>query len=314
MILTETTSGGNEDEGYSLRVNIPLPSSRPAALAKTDNPEVVDAADKPTLSWRPMQPPPPGLFLKAVLSLPFRTELYVYVFSIAVLCIAIGAAVLLALYFGNVPRSNPYAGLAWFATALLTMVGAMLVLSLLFALSGIGLAILCDASEGLEKLINKPRGMIIDWIEETGFILFSIFFGSLPAAVLLFFVPDRPEIKMSIIILSETILFPVFLLSSLANGSIPMLYSKPVWRSMGFAWHAWTLFYLFTLLLGESLAYCWQLIPHTSFWSDVIILAIFLPFFWITYFRLLGRLAWFCSGGFDEKSRSQDHDHNKRAR
>jgi hypothetical protein len=49
-----------------------------------------------------------------------------------------------------------------------------------------------------------------------------------------------------------------------------------------------------------------RLIPFQDFWQETIILSIILPFFLMVYFRLLGRLTWFCSGRFDEQARLRD--------
>ena len=95
----------------------------------------------------------------------------------------------------------------------------------------------------------------------------------------------------------------------LENDSVATPYSKPVWRSLWYAWHAWVLFYLLTLLVGETFVYLLRLIPFQEHRLEIIFLSVILPFFLMVYFRLLGRLTWFCSGRFDEDIGLRDSEY-----
>ena len=73
--------------------------------------------------------------------------------------------------------------------------------------------------------------------------------------------PVRPDIKLTVYLLSETFLFPLFLMSALERKSAVTPFSQPVWKSLWYAWHAWVLFYLLTLLMGETFVYALHVIP-----------------------------------------------------
>lgn len=292
-----------ESEGYELKTagaaqapQADLLSGKKAPIEKED---IEEEVEEEAATWRPMRAPPLDLFLKRTFSYPFRSGSRGWFVILLIFSFVIEGSAALSLYFGSFPTSSKDVGAAWFASVLLAAITLILAVIFFITLSAIGVAILRDTSEGLEKLINLPQGMFTDWIEETIYVLVNLFFGGLPAVILFKALPDSPGLKTAIFILSETIFFPIFLLSSLASTSIVIPYSAPVWRSLRYAWHTWVLFYLFTLLSGESLVLLWQINPYKSDWTNALVFSIFLSVFWIIYFRLLGRLALYCSGFYD---------------
>ena len=209
----------------------------------------------------------------------------------------------MATYFGSFPGGTIFSADKWFASALFCFLTLLLGVFQLLALSAIGLTILRDTSEGVNVFANRPLGWITDWIEEASYVGISLFWGLSPALALLMVLPNKPALRLPICLFSEMILFPVFLLSALDSKSPVMFFSKPVWRSLWCAWHGWVFFYLYTILVGESFVYFWRVFPYKGMWTNIIAVSILLPVFWMVYFRLLGRLAYFCSGRFDEDIR-----------
>jgi len=297
-------SAEDEEEEYVLQTQKPPSVPGDDLLSDAGVPKKSAAAaevEKEPPTWRPMQTPPMEIFLKGTFTFPFRAGSHGWILILLLLSLAVGASASTALHLFNFPASDiTYVGHAWFVSAFLCSATLFLGMGFLFTLSAIGLAILRDTSEGNDNLVDQPQGLFTEWIEETVYILVNLFFGALPALILFTVLPDRPAINLPVIFFTETILFPVFLLSAMESKSPVTFFSKPVWRSLWYAWHAWVLFYLFTLLFGEALVYFRRLIPSGSIWTDIVYISILLPFFWIVYFRLLGRMALFCSGRYNE--------------
>jgi hypothetical protein len=288
--------------GYGLQANIPattganaLPSHKQAMQLETDL-----AAEKP--SWRPMATPPLSLFLSSTFTFPFRAGS-----RVCFMVQAVGTFMVLTLgyqawYCSGFSGSGP----TLFVGAMFTGLTFVLLMIWFFTISAYNLTILRETSEGVEDFKGMPSGIFLDLFEEAFYMLISIFWGGLPGWLIVFLFPVLGSVKPLVIIPLAAILYPLFLLSMLENDSVATPFSKPVWRSLWYAWHAWVLFYLLTLLVGETLVYLLRLIPFQDFWQETIILSIVLPFFLMVYFRLLGRLTWFCSGRLDEQARLRD--------
>jgi hypothetical protein len=300
--LIPRASEDEEDDalgGYGLQTKIAAQSGGDVVQASKMILETSmdPGGEKP--SWHPMATPPLSLFLSSTFTFPFlagsRISFLVQVMS-TFLVSALGFQ---AWYCSGYAGSGP----TMYVGALFT--GMSLVLSMIwfFTISAFNLTILREASEGVEQFKGLPTGLFLDLFEEAFYMLISIFWGGLPGWIIVLLIPGLESVRPLVIIPLATILYPLFLLSMLENESVASPFSKPVWRSLWFAWHAWVLFYLLTLLVGETLVYLLRLIPFEDFWLEIIVLSIVLPFFLMVYFRLLGRLTWFCSGRFEEQAR-----------
>ncbi|MGA2062948.1 MAG: hypothetical protein ABSG67_20940 [Thermoguttaceae bacterium] len=295
----------NEDEedamgGYGLQTIIPatsgggvLPSDKKAPQSETEL-----AEEKP--SWRPMATPPPGLLLRGTFSFPFAAGVWGWHLMLLLLAIAAVGSALMAVYFSTFPSDDIFSADKWFASALLSSLTLLLGLFFLFLLSAVCLTIFHDTSAGVEKFNNRQLGWFTDWFVDASYLVANLFYGAAPAMILIFVLPIKPEIRLPIYLFCEILLFPVFLMSASERKSPIMIYSKPVWKSLWYAWHSWVLFYLLTLLIGETFVYSLRVIPFGNMQMEFIFISVISPLLIIVYFRLLGRLGWFCSGQFDE--------------
>ncbi len=297
-------------EEYGLRIPVPAEKSAEALPAEEKESETAfqeTDGDEEAFTWRPLPVPSLKLFLKGTFSHPFSEGSRGWLLILLILALAIEGTAQLGSYCFSFPASDALAGSMWLVSAILIFAAIMLQLVYFIMLSALGLAILKDTSEGLEKLINRPQGIILYWMGDAGYVLINLFYGALPALILFSLLPERRAMQTPALILSESILFPIFLISSLAGDSIAIPYSKPVWLSLRYAWHAWALFYLYTLLMGESFAYLLLLIPFRNIWINILCISLLLPVFWIIYFRLLGRLALFCRGSYEQTHPLKTH-------
>ena len=291
-------------DGYELRTPPPETGGKSAPFYKT--PACAEdsdaAAEKDT--WRPMSAPPPELFFKDTFRFPLTAGPRAWYLMLLMFAAAAVTTVLLAVYFSRFPSDDIFSADKWFASALLTSLTIMLGLFGLLLFSSVCLTVVRETSEGMHKFKDQPIGWFTEWFDESVYLGANLFFGALPAIILFSVLPVKPDIKLTVYVLSETFLFPLFLMSALERKSAVTPFSQPVWKSLWYAWHAWVLFYLLTLLMGETFVYALRVIPFGGIHLKLAFAALVAPFLLMVYSRLLGRLAWFCSGRFDEDSAS----------
>lgn len=292
--------------GYGLQTTIPattgggvLPSDKITPQSETEL-----AAEKP--GWRPMATPPPGLLLKGTFSFPFAAGVWGWHLMLFLLAIAAVGSASMAVYFSTFPSDDIFSADKWFASALLSSLTLLLALFFLFLASAVCLTIFNDTSAGVGKFNNRQLGWFTDWFVDATYLVANLFYSAVPAMILIFVLPIKPEIRLPIYLFSEILLFPIFLMSASERKSPITIYSKPVWKSLWYAWHSWVLFYLLTLLIGETFVYSLRVIPFGNTQMEFLFIAIISPLLLIVYFRLLGRLGWFCSGQFDEDIKLRD--------
>ena len=90
--------------------------------------------------------------------------------------------------------------------------------------------------------------------------------------------------------------FAPFLLSALEAHSPLYVVSPAAWRAVTHAWRAWCLFYLLVSALAIAIALIVLLAGLFGAVISAIVAGFLLAAGSMIYFRLLGRLAWFCSG------------------
>jgi hypothetical protein len=96
--------------------------------------------------------------------------------------------------------------------------------------------------------------------------------------------------------LSLVLLFPPLFLSVLERHSPFDLFSPAIWGTVTHAWRAWLLFYLLTSATAIVIVAIAALANLCGWVPGFIVLSFLLAAGGMTCFRLLGRLAWFCSG------------------
>lgn len=130
------------------------------------------------------------------------------------------------LHFGaSLEGFNP-----WFYGMIFTFGTVLIGVPYVVVLTALGMSIFRDTYEGNESFVSWPWDWYTNIILDSSYVLISLFWGGLPAFIACSLLPGAAWIKISIIVITELVLFPVFFLSALDSKSPVMLYSLPVWK------------------------------------------------------------------------------------
>jgi DNA-directed RNA polymerase subunit M/transcription elongation factor TFIIS len=157
-----------------------------------------------------------------------------------------------------------------------------------------GLRILQDTAAGLEKVESWPDLAFLDWCLEALYVAVAFAYSMTPGILVSWSMGKMgisPSVGYLVSMVSLFALFPIVLLSLMEADALTAPLTKPIMQSLQKERSHWVVFYLesvailIIVLVAGSLIYLeslFALFLATSIWS----------FCWMTYFRLLGRLAW----------------------
>jgi hypothetical protein len=267
----------------------PTPVKRDGRVRRKRPGEEEEPAEEAVLVWQPGR----GvslwrLFFAGTFTFPFRPGVLIYVVFLLTMhllsVLQLGIGVSSPFYVGFVGGAF-LAACAWGMLA-----------------SCYGLTILRDTSYGADN-VEWPSLLTLDALGDLGYVVTSLFFAVLPGWGVATLGQSPSEETLVVMVVSALLLFPVFLLSTLETNSPIQPYSLPVWQSVVRAQSAWILFYLLSFVLAfvaGPLAIELSFVAIEDFGGSSGILAgagagAVLGVAWMVYFRLLGRLAWYCA-------------------
>lgn len=303
---------GDSDDIYALREEpdtrpvAPLPSSpahddddpSPARMSAAER--AAEKAERERLAHEAARSAPPTwLFLRRTFTFPFRTSSLVCTASLALWAI-LSLGLPLATLLGP-PESIARA--VW--VVVLVISGQIVLLLLWFLLgSNVGLTILRDTSYGNDDVEHWPG--VSDGVTDAFFLISSVMMSAGAGSVLgklgLMSVPLAAGLGL-------LVLFPIVLLSMLETNSPINPCSVLVWRSLAASWRAWAMFYVVTILGGAVVIGITVLVArHLNLVAGSLIVGPLAALSWMIYFRMLGRLAWFCTGGTAEGSEDDEDE------
>ena len=251
--------------------------------------------------------PPLRLFLFGVFGFPLRLQTLGPFLALAVGAGAAVAAFRLGIWCGSADSPNVDSStrvLLWNGLLLSSVFGTMVLLAWTCAASAYGLTILRDTSHGCDAIEDWPRVLALEGLGASVYVVNALLLGTLPGllATPLWHRLGVPGPLMIAIVAPA--LFPVFLLSMLETDSPTNPLSFPVWRSLWWAWRAWGLFYLISFAAVATVVAVLAVVTYYGGWAiDVFGAGVVIAMAWMVYFRLLGRLGWFCSGRFTAEDR-----------
>ncbi len=183
------------------------------------------------------------------------------------------------------------AGLA-IGAVLCIMMSSMTGGSLWLSISGLLLGVLEDTSDGLDEVVNWPESMFSN-LRASYFTFNAVVMSALPGVgISSIFISGGEPLGWVATPASIDLLFPIVMLSMLAQNSPMIPIDRMVWRSLKSSRPSWIFFYIESLVVlglgGAAGLYAWG---RGGIWilagAAVVIVAALL-----IYFRLLGRLGW----------------------
>ena len=160
--------------------------------------------------------------------------------------------------------------------------------------SACGLAVARDTANGSDQIHTWPGPIFIDWILDPLYMFNALCLGALPGTGLAWLLSQYGFFGSALAPAGLFFFFPIVMLSMLETNSPFGAVSMPVWRTFVKAFMGWAKFYLATAILLTAAPVAVAALSNINYLGTVIA-GTTLALAWLIYFRLLGRLAWYCS-------------------
>jgi DNA-directed RNA polymerase subunit RPC12/RpoP len=235
--------------------------------------------------------PPGWLFTRGVLTFPFYPGVWTRWIVLSV-CL-VGFSLLFSL--GQYLMSDKFSVTTYFlglAIQALSLILAGVCIPMIFPIL---LAVVQETGEGNDRIQTWPELEWIDAILESLYILNSLAISGLPGVLLASYLQAPPLPAVLIAHGSALLLFPFALMSALDTGSPWTPFSLPVLKGIPTTCGAWIRFYFASTALLAILFVVAYFAPIYGGYLGIVLVAGLLVPTLMLYFRLLGRLAWFCS-------------------
>ena len=171
----------------------------------------------------------------------------------------------------------------------------MLTISLLLFASASALAVVRETANGCDKIIDWPGMAFFDWFLDPFYMFNALCVSMLPAVLAVGSLSLAGRSAELAPLVSLFLFLPPVLLSMLERESPLVPISGPVLRSLRPALWGWLGFYVATIaLLAAAVNLVLAVRPAGTFWQITVASPVTV-IVWFVYFRLLGRLAWYCT-------------------
>jgi hypothetical protein len=229
-------------------------------------------------------------FISGTFTFPFSSAALMHTVVLSVWTMAATAMATTAIALGAT-EDAPTA----FKSAMF-LAGAVLVTVMWFAFaSECALTIVRDTANGCDKIPAWPGLAFIDWILEPLYIFNSLCLSTAPGAGVAWLLAEYGHPNDAVALVGFFFFFPIVLLSLLESNSPLGVISLPVYRTFWTAFSGWAGFYLSTaILLAAAGIVVTAATSAGRFWGAIAANLTF-TIVWLIYFRLLGRLAWYCA-------------------
>ena len=224
------------------------------------------------------------------------------------IAMSVAGAMVLGLALGALEIGSNRDRVSWITA--MVLFGVTGTIGMLWAVTTITalLAILIDTAYGYDEIENWPSGTFGDWLVESAPVVFGLLLSMLPARGVAYALGPANLLSGLCLLTSFLVLFPILLLSMLETNSPLNPLSPPIWRSLLTARRAWVTFYLETAVLVIGGWYVVQALLLVLFPGGLIVASFVLVAGLMIYFRLLGRLAWFCRQRSAVRQAVDDHE------
>jgi hypothetical protein len=232
-----------------------------------------------------------------LLERPFVTGLVSFLSNSAaalrwlILTLLLLAAVVL---FGWIVELSRGSGIAQIGALLMTLVAACLTLAFAATAAASCLTILQDTASGRDKIENWPGMRITDWMMDVFYVVNAFLTAALPGLIVggtLMCMGGKVGSAIYGGAISAIVLFPLFLISMVTEGSAFSVASPAVWGTIRTQPCLWGKFHLLSAAVGLVLWGLGRVTVGSGFLLQGLCSALAVAAIMI-YFRLLGRLAW----------------------
>jgi hypothetical protein len=270
-----------EEEGYLLVEKV-VPESD--EIAPPFRSRFSEGKRSPRLPKLPRRP-----FLDGTFNFPFLSGSRAYMTVLAFWAIIFLVLAEESGYLGSLNEGH-----AFFICAMFCAFSILLCVTWCTFASACGLAIIRDGANGDYKVFNWPGPVFVDWMLDPLYMFNALCISALPGAGLGWLLSGSGYFWLALSPAGMFFFFPIVLLSLLETGSPFGAVSLPVWKTLFRSALAWGKFYLISALLIVAAAFAASLFSGITYLGSATA-GIMLTFAWFVYFRLLGRLAWYCS-------------------
>jgi DNA-directed RNA polymerase subunit RPC12/RpoP len=185
-------------------------------------------------------------------------------------------------------------GMQQFGALFFSMLVTVSSLALLTLSAVCYLAIFQDTANGYHKIENWPGMNVGDWLGQAFYVVNALLASAVPGILLGqagVCVGGRIWLALSGGAVTFFVLFPIFLLSMLEEGSPLSIASAAIWRTLRTAIRLWLKIYLISAGIGCLVLLGLQVMVSTGFLLRTLVAGLITAALMV-YFRLLGRLAW----------------------
>lgn len=258
--------------------------------AERDGHRQADDLGRP--SMRPLR-----LLFIGTFSFPFSQDTLGRTMSLAATAV-LGPFLLAFGFAGGAVEAGGWADAAvWIGKMMFAVSGMGILVAWIVTASVCGLAILRGTAYGSDVIEDYPNVLALEGLVEPVYVVFAAIFGALPGAVVLTGRHLSEDSAFLGIGISQFLFTPICLLSMLETGFVLNPFSVRVWQSVWCSRQAWGLFYVLSLALVAGAIVIEAATVAIGGWiMGTIVCGAVVTLTWLIYFRLLGRLAWFCSG------------------
>jgi DNA-directed RNA polymerase subunit RPC12/RpoP len=279
-------------EGYGLTGYVPpSPSAAapqaPARPAPADEPPMIDprfAAHRK----RPVFPPHP--FLDGTFTFPFSSSAVVRMAVLTGWALLVPAAVL----FGRSAGASE-GPVTIFVFAMLVAISFVIGSLWYFVFCATVMAVFRETSEGCD-VIEWPGPVFLDWVGDSLWFFIALSMSGLPGGAVSWLLGcQETPLGIAIALVGTFLTFPFVLMSMLESNVVFGVVSWPVLRTYYTATSGWLKFYITSGLLVTVLGGVVYLASWINIAFGAIVGGMLQAYAWLVYFRLLGRLAWYCT-------------------
>ncbi len=300
----ESMAEETDEEEYGIVAREATADLRPAVFPESESAEP-PAEDEPrtlrSIQEEEPEQAPRWPFLTGVFSFPFYSNSLLYWVALSV------GAMGIAALGREAYQLTQGSALGWVLSILFGVFGGLLAVIWAIGASAIGLAIVQDTSDGYDRIVNWPEGTVFEWFPEFLFVLNSVSLSLIAGLALRALLGADTQLTGMVLAATAYVLFPLLLISMLEGGSPWKPFSWPIWRTLFTVVWAWGLFYVETALIGLAIVLPAGLLAATHPIAAVPGIAIIVAAMMI-YFRLLGRLVWYCAQRLPDKEEPEDEE------